>query len=472
MQFQISTSVLRSLRMRNCNFNWCMSTCTLHMMVYHVATNEGILKRSLVAIGAHDLDTLNPPFYYDTKPPNDIRFIALNKTKEHSAEELMELFSNDLHLKQYLPLIQDKPKYPVILDSSNVVLSMPPIINGEHSRISTKTRNIFIEATGTDLHKAIVVLDTLITMFSEYCKEPFTAEAVEVIQHDGSCCLYPHLEYRDEVVSVDYINRQLGTDFSEPQVINLLNRMGFTCASTSSNQFKDSTPNMLTAGQNISGLISVKIPPTRHDILHACDIAEDVAIAFGYDNIPESLPQTYCVAGNQPVSRLTDLIRAEIAQMGFTEALSFSLCSREDISTRLRHKLDDIPAVHISNPKTLDFQVVRTSLLPGLLHTLSNNRSLPLPLKLFEVQDIVIKDPLKDVGASNHRRICAVYYNKNSGFEIIHDPTYFDGRCADIILEPGNRIIGRMGILHPEVIRNFELIMPCSALDLDLEVFL
>lgn len=50
------------------------------------------------------------------------------------------------------------------------------IINysGEHSRICTKTRNVFIEATGTDLHKAIVVLDTLITMFSEYCEEPFT----------------------------------------------------------------------------------------------------------------------------------------------------------------------------------------------------------------------------------------------------------------------------------------------------------
>ncbi|VDO79193.1 unnamed protein product [Schistosoma mattheei] len=142
-------------------------------------------------------------------------------------------------------------------------------------------------------------------------------------------------------------------------------------------------------------MISVRIPPTRHDILHACDIAEDVGIAFGYDNIPESLPQTYCVAGNQPISRLTDLIRAEIAQMGFTEALSFSLCSREDISTKLRQKLDDIPAVHISNPKTLDFQVVRTSLLPGLLNTLASNKSLPLPLKLFEVQDIVLKNPSK-----------------------------------------------------------------------------
>ncbi|VDQ10413.1 unnamed protein product [Trichobilharzia regenti] len=138
-------------------------------------------------------------------------------------------------------------------------------------------------------------------------------------------------------------------------------------------------------------------------------------------------------------------------------------------------------------------------MLPGLLHTLASNRSLPLPLKLFEVQDVVLKDPLKDVGASNHRRVCAVHYNKNSGFEIIHglldrlmqllqvesvlfktkpklsgdnNPTYLAGRCANIILEPGNRIIGRLGILHPEVLKNFELVMPCSALDLDLEVFL
>ncbi|VDQ12979.1 unnamed protein product [Trichobilharzia regenti] len=76
-----------------------------------------------------------------------------------------------------------------------------------------------------------------------------------------------------------------------------------------------------------SGLISVRIPPTRHDILHACDIAEDVGVAYGYDNIPESLPLTYCLAGNQELNHLSDLVRAEIAHMGFTEALSFSLVS-------------------------------------------------------------------------------------------------------------------------------------------------
>ena len=49
-------------------------------------------KRSLVAIGTHDLDTLQGPFIYDAKAPNDIKFRALNQTKEYTAAELMELY--------------------------------------------------------------------------------------------------------------------------------------------------------------------------------------------------------------------------------------------------------------------------------------------------------------------------------------------------------------------------------------------
>jgi phenylalanyl-tRNA synthetase beta chain len=57
---------------------------------------------------------------------------------------------------------------------------MPPIINGDHSKISLKTRNIFIECTGTDLTKTKIVLDTLVTMFSEHCKVPFKVEKAVV----------------------------------------------------------------------------------------------------------------------------------------------------------------------------------------------------------------------------------------------------------------------------------------------------
>ena len=69
----------------------------------------------------------------------------------------------------------------------------------------------------------------------------------------------------------------------------------------------------------------------------------------------------------------------------------------------IRKPLDSVPTVHISNPKTVDFQVVRTTLLPGLLKTVHANKNLPLPLKVFEISDVVFRDPSKDVGARSVR---------------------------------------------------------------------
>ena len=69
-------------------------------------------------------------------------------------------------------------------------------------------------------------------------------------------------------------------------------------------------------------------------------------------------------------------------------------------------------AVHIANPKTLEFQIARTTLLPGLLKTVQANLKMPLPMKLFEISDVVLKDGTRDVGAKNERQLCALYYNK------------------------------------------------------------
>lgn len=56
-------------------------------------------KRSLVAIGTHDLDTIQGPFIYDALPPKDIKFKALNQTEVHSAVELMDIYSVNKNLK-------------------------------------------------------------------------------------------------------------------------------------------------------------------------------------------------------------------------------------------------------------------------------------------------------------------------------------------------------------------------------------
>ncbi|CAI8007637.1 Phenylalanine--tRNA ligase beta subunit [Geodia barretti] len=297
-------------------------------------------KRSLVAIGTHDLDTLKGPFTYEALPPEQIKFVPLNQTREFTAVELMDLYSKDSHIRHYLHIIQDKPVYPVIYDKNRVVLSMPPIINGDHSKISLSTRNVLIECTATDLKKAKIVLDTLVTMFSEYCETPYTAECVEVVRADGMVEKYPELRYRNEVVTVCDINRGVGINEGAESIAKLLTKM---CLRSQ----------VIEGGKSIK----IEIPPTRADVLHGCDIMEDVAIAYGFNNITMTLPKTSCVAKQLPVNKLSDQLREGVAQAGFTEALTFALCSRDDVSVRLRKELATIPAVHISNPKTLEFQV-------------------------------------------------------------------------------------------------------------------
>jgi len=228
-------------------------------------------------------------------------------------------------------------------------------------------------------------------------------------------------------------------------------------------------------------------------------IIEDVAIAYGYDNIEMSLPKTTAVAEQFQLNKLTDQLRESLAQCGFTEGLTFSLCSVDDECEKIRHpRAEKEPTLaRISNPKTLEFQAARQSLLSGLLKTIQANKKMPLPLKLFEISDVILLDESEDTGARNERRLCAVNYNKTPGFEVIHglldrvmqiveipftqyphgyslrathDPTYFEGRCAEIVCK--GKVIGRLGVLHPEVLENFELNLLGAAIEISIEHFL
>lgn len=441
-------------------------------------------RRTLVAIGTHDFDTISGPFIYTAQPPSEIKFKPLNQKKEYTAVELMELYATDSHLKQYLHIIKDKPVYPIIYDQNNVVLSMPPIINGDHSKISLNTKNVFIECTATDFHKAKVVLDTIVCMFSQYCKEPFTVEAVNVVEPSGTKMLLPELKYRTEVLNTTLVNKAIGINESADLIAELLTKM---CLKA---EVIDENSN--------DGEIEVEIPPTRHDVIHGCDIMEDVAIAYGYNNISRTTTSTVTISQQVPLNKLTEQLSIELAHCGFTEALTFSLCSREDVSDKLRKPAALSEAVVVANPKTVEFQVARTCLLPGILKTIHANKKMPLPLKLFEISDVILKDNSTDVGARNERRLCAVYYSKASGFEIIHglldrvmqllevplsdrdiskgyyikphdDPTFFPGRCAEIVAD--GKPIGKFGILHPDVITCFDLNLPCTAVELNIEPF-
>ncbi|KAF7930945.1 hypothetical protein BELL_0049g00200 [Botrytis elliptica] len=463
-------------------------------------------QRTLVAIGTHDMDTVKGPFTYEALPPKDIVFTPLNQTKEMNAEELMQFYENDKHLGKYLHIIRDKPVYPVIYDSNRTVMSMPPIINGDHSKITLNTKNVFIEMTGTDRTKLEIVNNIIVSMFSQYCAEPFTIEPVEIIsEHNQETRTTPNLSPRETEAEVDYINNCCGLSESPEKICELLKKM---CLSA-----KPSTKD--------KNLLDVSIPTTRADVLHQCDIMEDVAIAYGFNNLPRTSPnKASTIAQPLPINKLGDIVRTETAMAGWSEVMPLILCSHDENFAWLNRKDDGTTAVRLANPKTAEYQVVRTSLLPGLLKTIRENKKHSLPLKVFEVSDVAFKDLSLERKSRNERHFAAAWYGKTSGFEVVHglldrillmlqtafitreeglegkkqdfaikenptkpdgywieeidEPTFFAGHAAAIYLRLGGKEVrvGEFGILHPTVLDKFELRYPVSTLEINLEVFL
>lgn len=163
------------------------------------------------------------------------------------------------------------------------------------------------------------------------------------------------------------------------------------------------------------------VPCTRPDILHPCDIMEDVAIAYGYNNIPKTLPKTLTIGQQLPINKLSDLVRDVIAQAGYREVLTWALCARDDLYKNMLLPEPENEMIVVKDAKTPEiFQVLRTHLLPGLLKVLAENQSCVLPIRVFEVSDVSVLDAKTDVGARNIRRVAAAWCGSSSGFEFIH----------------------------------------------------
>ena len=99
--------------------------------------------------------------------------------------------------------------------------------------------------------------------------------------------------------------------------------------------------------------------------LMLCGGAQDVAIAHGYNNLRWTVPQTVTVGSELPLNQLTELMRLECAMAGFTEILTWALLSQAENFGHLQRPDDGATAVTIGNPATTEFEVCRTSLLPG-----------------------------------------------------------------------------------------------------------
>ena len=404
--------------------------------------------RKLVSMGTHDLDTIKGPVYYRALPKKEINFIPLNRTEAVDGDGLMNLLKEDPKLGKYLYLLDGFDKYPVMMDSNNVIMSLPPIINSQHTKMTLDTHNVFIDITGLDYTKCEIVLNTLVAMFSVYCKDPFTVEEVKVVTtRNNEANLYPNLNPRVFKADVEYLRTISGIhDIVPEEILKCLKKMELDGKILNEKE------------------IEVTAPITRSDVLHQCDIAEDLAISYGYNNITKKITPTNCYGRQQPYNKLADLFRHEMAMGGYVEFLTMALLSEKDLYTNMLKKPDDLSAkIFYSSCK--EFEYMRSSLIPGILKSVEANKANQLPYRIFEISDVVLIDKNNEVGAANRRKLCFAYANTVSSMEIVqgmvdllmkkiglvfqekddvkkrytikpsNDPAFFEDRQAEIIIQ-------------------------------------
>lgn len=440
--------------------------------------------RKLVSMGTHDLDTVKGPFSYRALKPEHIHFVPLNREEEVNGDGLMSILKDDPKLGKYLYLLEGKEKYPVMMDSNGVIMSLPPIINSQHTKMTLNTHNVLLDVTGLDYTKCEIVLNTLIAMFSIYSKTPFTVEEVKVVnQKTNEGKFYPDLTPRIFKTDVKYLKTLTGINDIEPEkIVQLLEKMELKAKVLSKDE------------------IEVSAPITRSDILHPCDIAEDLAISYGYNNITKQLTKTKTHGIQQPYNKLTDLFRNEMSMGGYVEFLTMALLSHKDMFTNLLKKEKDDKTVQISYSKTKEFEYIRSSLIPGILKSIEGNKANQLPFRIFEISDVVLADKENETGASNRRKLCFAYTNTTSAMEVIqgmvdllmkkiglifndektdkrytikksNNPIFFDDRQAEIFIQD-NINVGIYGIIHPKVLKNFGIKNPVTLCEIDLQTIM
>ena len=411
----------------------------------HWAVGRG---RSKVAIGIHDLDSVRPPFSYIASPRTR-SFVPLDFDRALSLDEIL---SEHPKGRDYAKIVKDFPLFPLIVDVDDAVLSFPPIINGERTRVTRKTRNILLDTTGTDRRAVDIAVNIICTAMAE------GGATIESVVINGT--RVPALAPSERTVRVRECSDLLGVELSAPEIAHLLQRMRFGAEPEGNDR------------------VRVQVPCYRADIMHDWDIFEDVAIAYGYGNFHAGISKTFSIGSAHPIRILEGQVRSILAGLGFLEMMPFTLTNERvmyDAMQRPRWS----NALAVTHPISEEHTMVRTDILPLMLEMLQANKHRELPQRLFATGDVVrgVQTSEKVSGVSCHgtadfseayacmdalaRELSMPYTVKESG-----DPAFIDGRRADVMVN--GKAAGVFGEIHPAVLTAFELEHPVAAFELDL----
>jgi len=411
----------------------------------HWAVGRG---RSKVAIGIHDLDTIVPPFHY-LASPRSRKFVPLDYDRELTMEEIL---ADHPKGRDYAKIVKDFPLFPLIVDAQDHVCSFPPIINGERTRVTTSTRNILLDTTGTDQHAVQVAVNIICTAMAE------AGATIESVEING--VQTPTLAPEERLVSVRECCDLIGVELSAAELAALLEKMRF--------------------GAQPEGkeTVKVQVPCYRADIMHDWDIFEDVAIAYGYDRFAVDISPTFAIGRAHPVYTIAAQVRTILTGLGYLEMMPFTLTSERVLYDAMQRERSS-QVLSVMHPISEEHTVVRTDILPLLMEMLQVNKHRELPQRLFATGDVI-----ENMKTTQH--LAAVSIHSAADFSeayacadaVLHelsiaytaresaDKAFIDGRRADIVV--GGKKAGVFGEVHPAVLNGFDLEHPVAAFELDL----
>lgn len=418
--------------------------------------------RKLASIGVYDLDSVTGPIRYRTLHPDDEPFEPLGMPgAAMSGRQILEEHPKGT---TYAHLLAEHDRYPVLEDAGGQVLSMPPIINSEATKVTAGSTNLFVDVTGISEAAVDNSLRTLVCSLMELGGR---VETVQVVEPDRQRTT-PDLAPREAVIELERARQWLGLPLDAESLVASLERMRLYVAPLDEGRTRFQT----------------RYPAFRSDIRHMVDVFEDVAIGYGYQRIEPALVPTMTVGGARREEALSERVRAVMLGLGYSEVMSLPVTTEEEHFASFRLP---VPKHYprVQNPKLKALTVVRTHLMGGVMSALHDNRRRPMPLSLFELDNVVLLDEAGEYGTREERRLCFAEVGRDAGYATarstldallrelgtvaeygpVEHPTFITGRAARF--EAG-RLRGILGELHPEVVVGFGLDHPIALVEVSL----
>lgn len=420
--------------------------------------------RKLASIGVYDLETLVGDIHYTTLHPDDEPFEALGMPGQTmSGRQILEEHPKGV---AYAGLLDDCARYPVLRDSKGTVLSMPPIINSEPTKVKVGSTRLFVDVTGPSDAAVEASLAMMVTSMAELGG---TITACTMVAPDGGERVTPDLAPGTAEVELAHAKQWLGLPLDADSLTDCFERMRLDVEPLDTERTR----------------FRVTYPAFRGDIRHSVDLLEDLAIGFGYENIEPALVPTMTVGKPRPEETLSGAARMVMFGLGFTEIMSLPMTTEADHFTKLRLAVPE-RYVRVANPKLKALTVVRRHLMGGVMNALHHNRRRPMPVRLFELDNCVrLADdtPTAQFGVAEERRLCFAEIGPEAGFasmrsvldalffelgvegtyEATEHPSFVDGRAARFTAGP---LEGLIGEVHPEALDNFGIDYPVGLVEL------